>query len=142
MRYRHTERRDYERVKQLLLNENMTEEDFFEKESFKGFIARNRKYCFVAENKGVVVGHVSGFDDGGHFYGYIGRLVVDSNFRKKGIATKLMGLCIKEFRKTFSRKKEMIIIISIHKRNVASLTLAKMLGALDEEYKTLFFIKK
>jgi ribosomal protein S18 acetylase RimI-like enzyme len=56
--------------------------------SINAFIARNKDYCFVAENDGKIIATIMAGNDGrrGHVY----HLVVDTAQRHKGIAGELV----------------------------------------------------
>jgi ribosomal protein S18 acetylase RimI-like enzyme len=66
-------------------------------ERFKLFLKMNPKLSMLMEDNGKIIGTVLGSFDGRR--GYIQKVVTDKNFRKKGIAKKLIEETIKRLRK-------------------------------------------
>lgn len=91
------------------------------------------KYYLAAEKDGEVIGFVSGFDDTGIFYGYMGRLVVDARYRRIGIGRELTKACLEEFRKSGVA----VVFAGVKNGNIASLELLAKEGFLDDGYKLL-----
>ncbi len=126
---------DYGRVIELLTNAKLTDDSFFTRDRFVDALIDFGKYNLVAERDGKVVGYIFGYDDSGRsgkpkFYGYMGRLVVDPEYRNLGIGRSLMENCLAEFK----RSGYSVVYIGIKKGNIASLELSKKLGFSDDGY--------
>lgn len=134
MAIRNARIKDFERVRSLLLNEGMTTPEFFTEERYRRGIEKFGRYYLVEERNGRVVGHISGFDDGGIFYGYMGRLVVDPAYRNKGIGKKLTRACLRQFKEAGVS----MVYVSVAVKNAASEGLLRKLGFVDEGYKLLY----
>lgn len=67
-----------------------------EYEPFKLFLEKNPNLSFLAEDNGEIVGTVLGSFDGRR--GYIQKLVVKKDYRKKGLGKQLIERVIKELR--------------------------------------------
>ncbi len=115
---------DYEGIDNLLGNiyVKIKSKDFT-KNKFVSFLKKNKSYCYVAEAKGKIIGNIFGSDDGA-FTGYIQKLAVDKEYRRRGIAVKLIKIVIKEFNKNRIRIK----YAHVRKDNKSSLELFKSLG--------------
>lgn len=135
MSVRHAQKSDYKSVKELLRKEDMIIPKRFTKERFTKAITVNKRYSFVEERDGKVVGFITGFDDGGAFFGYLGRLVVDPDYRRLGIGEKLVKLCLSEFK----RNGVPTIFFGIHKDNRTPERLVKKFGAEDGGYRLMYF---
>ncbi|MBI4170596.1 MAG: GNAT family N-acetyltransferase [Candidatus Aenigmarchaeota archaeon] len=138
MLIRNARAEDFKRVRELLLSENMTTSEFFTEERFKRGLERFGRYHLVEERDGKVVGFISGFDDGGIFYGYMGRLVVDPGYRNQGIGESLTRACLKQFEE-FGVP---IVYAGIGLQNTASERLVQKLGCVDGGYKLIYFETK
>lgn len=125
---------DYEAVANLLVSEGMTDEEFFTRERFVRGIKSFGRYYLVEERDGKVVGFISGFDDGGIFYGYMGRLVVHPDCRRRGVGNALTMECLRRFRKSGIP----VVYTGAALRNKPSQNLLMKLGFVDEGYKLLY----
>lgn len=125
---------DYERVKGLLVDAKITDSEFFTRERFGASIKSWEKYNLVAEKDGTVIGYISGFDDTGIFYGYMGRLVVDPEFRKLGIGESLSSACLAQFK----RSGIPVVYVGVHADNEPSKGLLRKIGFSDDGYKLLW----
>jgi ribosomal protein S18 acetylase RimI-like enzyme len=121
---------DYDQVKSLLVSELGTNPDSFTKEKFEAAILQFGKYYLVAKIGGKAVGFVSGFDDTGIFYGYMGRLVVDPEYRNQGIGTQLVEACLEEFRKAGVAS----VFAGVRRDNAASKELLSKAGFKGGDY--------
>ncbi len=121
---------DYERIKSLLVSELNTNPDTFTKGKFESAITQFGKYHLVARMDDKVVGFVSGFDDTGIFYGYMGRLVVDPEYRNQGVGARLMDACLEEFRKSGVSA----VFAGVRRDNATSRELLGKAGFKDGDY--------
>lgn len=135
MSIRHARKSDYKSVKDLLTKEEMIYPRQYTLQRFSKAITVNNKYSFVEERDGKVVGFITGFDDGGAFFGYMGRLVVDPKYRGRGIAKGLIKKSLSEFKS----QGVQTVFVGIHKTNKASKSLVKKLNAKDGGYKMMYF---
>ena len=126
---------DFETVRSLLLKEGITTNDFFTRDRYTSAIDKWGKYYLVEEREGKVVGFISGFDDGGIFYGYMGRLVVDENYRRQGVGERLARACLQQFKESGIP----IIFAGAGFDNKASQDLLRKIGFVDEGYKLMHF---
>lgn len=134
MAIRHAKKSDFKPVKEMLQREGMIPPRKFTKKRFENAITLNNRYSFVEERNGKIIGFITGFDDGGAFFGYIGRLVVNPKYRRLGIAKNLIQHCISELRKNNIQ----IVFVGIHKDNLASETLFKKFGIRDGGYRLMY----
>ena len=126
---------DYDRIKELLFATRViTDETFFTREQFERGIRAFGRYYFVAEVDGRVVGSVSGFDDGGIWYGWMMRLAVDESHRRQHIGEGLAQACLQEFQ----RAGVQVVYAGAHQDNTASRGLVAKLGFKDEDHKLLW----
>lgn len=89
----------------------------------------------VEEREGKVVGFISGFDGGGIFYGYMGRLVVGERYRRHGIGEALTKTCLQKFRESGVP----VVFAGAGFINEASQKLLKKIGFVDEGYRLVYF---
>ncbi|MFA6016567.1 MAG: GNAT family N-acetyltransferase [Patescibacteria group bacterium] len=61
---------------------------------FKIFLEKNPELSFITEDEGKIIGTVLGSFDGRR--GYLQKLVVDKNYRGKGIGKNLIDLAVKK----------------------------------------------
>jgi ribosomal protein S18 acetylase RimI-like enzyme len=134
VRIRRAVAEDYETVRDLLVHERMTDAAFFTKHKFVLAIKRFGKYNLVAEIDGKVVGYASGFDDTGIFYGYIGRLVVDQEYRRRGIGERLVSARLEEMK----RAGIGVILAGVDSKNPQAKRLLRKAGFVDPGYHLLF----
>ncbi len=131
---------DYERVKELLVKSKQTTEKVFTRKRFANTLQDFGKYNLVVQKDKTVVGYVSGYDDSGKsgkpkFYGYMGRLVVDPEYRGVGIGKILVGSCLRKFKKSGYK----IIFAGVKKDNMASKNLFEKHGFRDDNIILLRF---
>ena len=93
MNYREMKLSDYESVISLWQEaEGICLRDADSREGIKKYLLRNPRLSFVAEDAGRIVGTIMSGHDGKR--GYIQHLAVDTAFRKNGIATSLLQMCL------------------------------------------------
>ncbi len=108
---------DFRQVKELLVNELGVDPENFTRDKFAAAVEYFGRYYLVAKVGERVVGFVSGFDDGvGLFHGYMGRLVVDKEFRNNGIGRELVERCLGGFKDAGVNS----VIVGVRRDNVAS----------------------
>lgn len=131
---RETNEKDFREIDRLLSQSSLKDASFT-KEKFKRMLKRCKGACYVAEDAGVIIGNAFGMHDGA-FSGYIRKVVVDKNSRRKGIASALMNAIIKKF------QKEGIPVAFVHaaKENSASHRLFESLG-FEERHTHVIFDK-
>ena len=118
---RETKDEDFPQISILLKKSKM--DAYITEKKFSDMLIRNKGCCYVAVEEGNIVGSVFGVHDGA-FIGYIRKLVVSENYRRKGIATMLAQKVIAEFDKVGIP----LIFVHIEKENVPSIALFKSLG--------------
>lgn len=130
---------DYESIRELLVNENMTTVGFFTKSRFETALQKFGKYYLVARKDNKIVGCISGFDDTGIFYGYMCRLAIDPAYRRQGIAEILIKTNLMEFK----RSGVGIVFVGVKNSNHASRELLKKCGfEEDGSFQTIQFFPK
>ncbi|MFD1124540.1 GNAT family N-acetyltransferase [Lentilactobacillus raoultii] len=77
-------------------------------EEISRLIQFNPDFCFVAEKEHQLVGTILGATDGRR--GRIYHLAVDKDFRREGIATKLVNLVIKQLHDVGIRKISVVVM--------------------------------
>lgn len=93
MKYRTMELRDYSKAVLLWQQcEGVRLRDADSVDGIKKYLDRNPGVSFVAESENCLVGTIMAGHDGKR--GYIQHLAVDESFRKMGIATQLLKLCL------------------------------------------------
>lgn len=137
---RQAEVSDYERVRDLLVSAGLTTNDFFTRERFTDTLRDFGKYNLVAEKGDKVVGYVFGFDDSGKsgkakFYGYMGRLVVDPDYRNQGIGKRLTEGRLAEFKKSGYE----VIFAGVRRDNAASRRILKNFGFKDDDFSLVYY---
>lgn len=95
MEFRDITLEDYEQLIPFW-KENYSVWDSDKFESFKLFLEKNPRLSILVEEDGKIVGNVLGSFDGKR--GYIQKLVVDKNLRKKGIGQHLVERLIKKLK--------------------------------------------
>jgi len=123
IKIRPTKLSDYEIIFNLLKKNKMIG-NYLTKPLFKDLLAFNKNLYFVAEDNGKIVGSVFASQNGG-YHGYLYKLAVDSKYRRKGVATKLLEVVINKLRNKY---KTDWIFTHIEKKNLPSLKLIKSLG--------------
>lgn len=101
---------------------------------------KSRKEIFlVAEKENKIIGLIDGYilDNNHHIekVGYLDHLCVDNNFRKLGIANKL----INEFSNRMKTKNVLYLKLNAFEKNIPAISLYKKMGF--EEY-SIYYIKK
>lgn len=86
------------------------------KEGTEKFLDRNPETCFVAEEKGKIIGTILAGNDGRR--GYIYHTAVSPEYRHKGIATKLVEEVMAAF-KTLGINKTALVVFSKNKEGNA-----------------------
>lgn len=107
----------------LLLNASDISTEYLTHDGFKKMLERSGRFCFVAVVDEKIVGSIFGEHDGG-FTGSMRRLAVDTNYRRRGIASALVKRVIEEFEKSGIPWK----YVHVEKSNAASIQLFKKLG--------------
>lgn len=93
MDYRNLELSDYENAVALWQRaEDIRLRDADSKEGIKKYLLRNPGLSFIAESEGDLLGTIMAGHDGKR--GYIQHLAVDEPYRKMGVATQLLKLCL------------------------------------------------
>jgi len=93
MKYRCMQISDYQPVIQLWRNcEGLSLRDADSRDGIEKYLERNPGLSFVAEDDAQIFGSIMAGHDGKR--GYIQHLAVDPALRKRGIATKLVDLCL------------------------------------------------
>lgn len=130
---------DYGSVQELLVNAGLTTKEFFTRQRFTDTIADFGKYNLVAQMDGKVVGYVYGYDDSGKsgkpkFYGWMGRLVVDPEYRYRGIGKCLTDTCLAEFK----RAGYEVVFAGVKMDNLISKQLLERAGFKNDGYLLLY----
>ncbi len=134
MAIRHATAKDYEGIRELVVGEKLSTSGFFTRERFKKALENFGRYYLVEEQDGRIIGCVSGFDDGGAFYGWMMRGAVVPEFRRQGIIEELTLACLEEFRKAGIP----LVFAGVHETNIAARNLVEKLGFVDEECKLVY----
>lgn len=93
MKYRCMQISDYEPVIQLWRNcEGLSLRDADSRDGIEKYLARNPGLSFVAEDETRITGSIMAGHDGKR--GYVQHLAVDPALRQRGVATKLVALCL------------------------------------------------
>ena len=96
MNYRQIKLSDYENLVSFW-KENYFVNEVDDLDRFKLFLEKNPGLSLLAEDDGKIIGTVLGSFDGRR--GYIQKLVVEKNYRKKGIGELLINKIIEKLRK-------------------------------------------
>ncbi len=88
-------RNDYDQLLQLWKN-NYFVNELDNYDQFKLFLEKNPRLSFLAKDQGHVIGSVLGSYDGRR--GYIQKLVVHKEYRRKGVGQKLMNKVVRALR--------------------------------------------
>lgn len=119
---RSTTDKDYAAVRQLLTETGLVD-PYFDQDRFEGMLDRNSSFCYVAEISGNVVGNAFGAHDGG-FRGYISKVAVGENWRRRGIASGL----VKRILEAMDEAKIPLVFSHVEKTNAASLAMLQRSG--------------
>lgn len=119
---RETQEEDFEGISALLRNTNFAD-SYFSDDKFRRMLDKNRGYCYVAEDDGRIVGSAFATHDGA-FRGYIQKVAVAEEYRRQGVASRLMETIIQRFEKA----EIPLIFAHVEKDNKPSLELLKSLG--------------
>ncbi|MDO8628016.1 MAG: GNAT family N-acetyltransferase [Candidatus Diapherotrites archaeon] len=122
VKIRATSTKDFDAVKNILEESNLLQPDFTEKRFSKMLAGKGNCCCVVVLDK-KVVGTAFAFNDGA-FIGYIRKVAVDINFRRKNIASMLVENVVKKFRAEKIGK----VFVHIEKDNLPSLKLFDSIG--------------
>lgn len=122
IKIRETRPKDFEGVK-LLLESVRLSGVYFTEDLFRKLLKRNKGTYFVAEDNGRIIGNIFSFDDGGYCC-YLYKLAVAPEYRRKGLATKLIKTAVKALK---ARGAD-YFFAHVNKENQASLKLMKSLG--------------
>lgn len=138
---RKARKNDYERVKELLVRSGQTTEQIFTRKRFENTLEDFNKYNLVAQKDNRLIGYIFGFDDSGKsgkpkFYGYLGRLIVDPEYRYMGIGNTLVEGCLAEFKKSGYK----IVFAGVHRLNVNSRSLFEKKGFRNDDLLLLRFL--
>lgn len=102
---------DYQAVIELMKNTpGVTVRDADSLEATTRYLERNPHLSFVAEENGVIVGCIMCGHDGRR--GYLQHLIVHPNQRKKGIAQKMVSLCIERLESINILKSHIDVLIT------------------------------
>lgn len=119
---RETVEEDFERVSALLRNERLKNLRFT-RNNFTKMLKRNKGYCYVAEDGRRIIGSVFATHDGA-FVGYIQKVTVAEEYKRQGIASKLVTTIMQKLEEA----KIPLIFAHVEKRNKPSIKLLKSLG--------------
>jgi len=122
IKIRKTKVSDYQEIYNLLRSEDMAL-DKLTKERFSRMLKKNKDYFFVALSDTEVIGNIFASEDGG-YYGYVYKLIVRKDYRKKGVAQMLTKKVLDEFNKN----DVLWIYAHVKKGNAASISLLKKFG--------------
>lgn len=120
--YRKTSEADFEGVSKLLAQAKLRE-PYFTRDRFENMLARNRGFCYVAEDEVEIIGNVFGTHDGG-FIGYLRKIAVKEVYRRQKIASNLVRIAVEKFEEAGIP----LIFAHVEKTNEPSLGLLKSLG--------------
>src|SRR3989344_4896361 len=96
MRIQEIKNNDYKELVKFW-KENYFVNELDELKPFKLFLKKNPNLSILAEENGKIIGSALGSFDGRR--GYVQKLVVDKDFRGKGIGKKLLDLVVKKLKK-------------------------------------------
>lgn len=109
MNYQEMEICDYDSIIKLWEEvEGVKLRDADSRDGISKYLIRNPALSFIALNEDEIIGTIMAGHDGKR--GYIQHLAVSSNYRKKGVATKLCDLCIKALKKEGIVKSHIFIL--------------------------------
>lgn len=135
IKIRLTKSSDYKEISHILRESGLVE-NWFTKKLFEKLLKRNKGFYFVAEDNGKVVGTAFASHDGGYF-GHLYKLAVLPEYRRKGIAKKLIKARVKALNKIGID----FIFSHVWKYNKASIATLKSAGfkLANKEYDTYYF---
>ena len=119
---RETREDDFQGVFNLLRQTSLADNNFTE-ERFSKMLERNRGYCYVAEDSGIIIGNAFGTHDGA-FVGYIRKVAVETDYRHHNIATQLIT-------KILEKMDEIplpLVFVHVKKDNEPSIELFRNIG--------------
>jgi len=122
IKIRETREEDFEGIASLLKDTKLAD-PYFSEEKFRKFLGRNRGYCHVAEDGVKIVGSIFATHDGA-FRGYIQKLAVTEEYRRRGVASRLMEITIRRLEET----EIPLIFTHVEKGNKPSIELLTSLG--------------
>ena len=127
---RETQEEDYEEISALLVELNLVDSDFTE-EKFIKMLKRNKGFCYVAEKNKKIVGSAFATHDGA-FRAYIRKMAVANDYRRQGIASKL----VKEIMKKLAEAEIPVVFARVGKSNDPSIKLFTTLSfnCKDSQY--------
>lgn len=151
--YSLAEKKDYKKLEEIsvafsldlnkkaIKKENFNIESFIKKE--KKFFKKNfnDKFLkfFICREEGKLVAYaLIGIEEDNSSEGFVSELFVKPEFRKKGIATKLLKMSFKELKK----RKCKDISITVHSENTKAVKLYKKFGFERNKSYFVDFVKK
>jgi ribosomal protein S18 acetylase RimI-like enzyme len=128
--FRETQENDFEKISDLLEEAGILDQHFT-KNRFVKMLGRNKGFCYVAEEDGRIVGSAFATHDGA-FRAYIRKVVVARDYRRQGIAVKL----IKKIIHKLAEVEIPVVFARVGKTNSQSVDLFKSLGftSRDSQY--------
>lgn len=109
MRYRVMSVDDYSALIELWVrSEGVQLREADSREGIARYLARNPGLSFVAEDAGTIIATLMAGHDGKR--GYIQHLAVDSAYRRQGIATQLVRLCLAALKKEGVLKSHLMVL--------------------------------
>src|SRR3989344_3927060 len=121
IKIRETKLKDYKEIYDLLESEDMNINSFT-KNKFSNMLKRNKGGYFAALDGEKVIGNIFSNYDGGN-YVYMYKLVVNKNYRKKGVANLLIKKILTKY-----NKKDLWVYCHIRKKNKPSINAFAKLG--------------
>ena len=123
IKYRKMQISDYKDILELYKSsEKIVLYSTDDKKGFKQFLAKNKDLCFVATDGDKIIASIQGATD--YKRGYIHHLIVQENYRKKGIGKKLVSLVIGALKKL----KLSDVIILVNNKNKSVIGFYKKVG--------------
>lgn len=117
IKYRKMKMSDYEAINELYKSsEKIVLYATDDKNGYKKFVSKNKKFCFVATEHDKIIGSIQGATD--YKRGYIHHLIVHEDYRKKGIGKKLVSLVINALKK--SKLSDVVILVNNKNKSVKS----------------------
>lgn len=123
IKYRKMKMSDYEDVNELYKSsKKIVLYSTDDKKGFKLFLSKNKDLCFVATCNNKIIGSIQGATD--YKRGYIHHLIVNEDYRKRGIGKKLVSLVINALKKS----KLSDVVILVNNKNKSAKSFYKRIG--------------
>ena len=127
---RETQEGDYKGISALLTELDLSD-SYFTEDRFVRMLERNKGYCYVAEEKGRIIGSAFATHDGA-FRAYIRKVAVSEDYRRQGIASGLVRKIVDKL----AEAEIPVVFTRVGKHNDQSIELFKSLGfdCRDSQY--------